>query len=833
MIDVCDPTAPNIAPPPKIEIDDTSLNDSIIQLGTPTVTDLQQITVANNAPKTFQLGMTTVTWTGMDASGNTANATQSVIVKDTTPPSILVPKDITIEATNLKDNVVNIEKANATDAVSVTSVISDAPSIFPIGKTAITWTATDEASNKANATQIVDVVDTTAPKITSPKDIRAEATSLTDNTLELGNATATDIEPITITNNAPAVFPLGKTTVTWTATDEAGNKANATQIVDVVDTTAPKITSPKDIRAEATSLTDNTLELGNATATDIEPITITNNSTKAFLLGKTVVLWTATDEAGNKANATQIVDVVDTTAPKITPPPKIEIEATSLNDSIIQLGTPTVTDLQQITVTNNAPKTFQLGMTTVTWTAMDASGNTANATQSVIVKDTTPPSILVPKDITIEATNLKDNVVNIEKANATDAVSVISVISDAPSIFPIGKTAITWTATDEAGNKANATKIVDVVDTTAPMITLTKDIRAEATSLTDNTLELGNATATDIEPVTITNNSTKAFPLGKTVVLWTATDEAGNKANATQIVDVVDTASPIISITSPTNNTSVNTAIVSLSGLASDSGSGVHIVQVRVDSAPFTDATDTTSWSYTTSALSDGFHTITAQVIDNAENTAITKMIVTVDTAPPNITPPAEIKIEATSLNDNTVTIDSPKITDIEPITITNNSTKAFPLGKTVVLWTATDEAGNKANATQIVDVVDTIDTKITSPKNIRAEATSPTSNRVDIGNATISDDVKVVSVSNDAPAVFPFGNTTVTWTVKDGAGNTASATQLIQVVDRTPPKLVMPSDIVVNATAFETPITIGQATASGIMDQSPKITNNATSLFH
>src|SRR2546427_5646081 len=419
MIDVCDPTAPNIAPPPKIEIDDTSLNDSIIQLGTPTVTDLQQITVANNAPKTFQLGMTTVTWTGMDASGNTANATQSVIVKDTTPPSILVPKDITIEATNLKDNVVNIEKANATDAVSVTSVISDAPSIFPIGKTAITWTATDEA----------------------------------------------------------------------------GNKANATQIVDVVDTTAPKITSPKDIRAEATSLTDNTLELGNATATDIEPVTITNNSTKAFPLGKTVVLWTATDEAGNKANATQIVDVVDTTAPKITPPPKIEIEATSLNDSIIQLGTPTVTDLQQITVTNNAPKTFQLGMTTVTWTAMDASGNTANATQSVIVKDTTPPSILVPKDITIEATNLKDNVVNIEKANATDAVSVISVISDAPSIFPIGKTAITWTATDEAGNKANATQIVDVVDTTSPIISITRPINKTSVTTTINSLSRVKADA--------------------------------------------------------------------------------------------------------------------------------------------------------------------------------------------------------------------------------------------------------------------------------------------------------------------------------------------------
>ncbi len=510
----------------------------------------------------------------------------------------------------------------------------------------------------------------------------------------------------------------------------------------MVDTTPPKITPPKDIRAEATSLTDNAVELGNATATDIEPVTITNNSTKAFPLGKTVVLWTATDEAGNKANATQIVDVVDTTPPKITAPPQIEIEATSLNNNTIQLGTPAVTDLQHVTVTNNKPETFQLGMTTVTWTAVDTSGNTANATQSVIVKDTTPPSILVPKDITIEATSLKDNSVPIEKANATDAVSVVSVKGDAPSTFPIGKTVITWTATDEAGNKANATQIVDVVDTTPPKITPPKDIRAEATSLTDNAVELGNATATDIEPVTITNNSTKAFPLGKTVVLWTATDEAGNKANATQIVDVVDTT-------------------------------------------------------------------------------------------PPKITPPKDIRAEATSLTDNAVELGNATATDIEPVTITNNSTKAFPLGKTVVLWTATDEAGNKANATQIVDVVDTTPPKITAPKNLVVNATSPTSTHVDIGNATTSDDVKVVLVSNDAPLVFPFGNTTVTWTVKDGSGNTASATQLIQVVDKTPPKIIMPSDIVVNATAFETPVTIGQATASGIIDQSQKLTNNATSLFH
>ncbi|MDE1843667.1 MAG: HYR domain-containing protein, partial [Thaumarchaeota archaeon] len=184
----------------------------------------------------------------------------------------------------------------------------------PLGKTTVLWTAKDTAGNISNATQIVDVVDTTAPKLTPPANVTFEATSVTSNTVPLGNATATDIEPVTITNNASKTFPLGKTTILWTAKDTSGNTANATQTVLVHDTTAPKLTPPANVTFEATSVTSNTVPLGNATATDIEPVTITNNASKTFPLGKTTIVWTAKDAAGNISNATQIVDVVDTTA---------------------------------------------------------------------------------------------------------------------------------------------------------------------------------------------------------------------------------------------------------------------------------------------------------------------------------------------------------------------------------------------------------------------------------------------------------------------------------------------------------------------------------------
>src|SRR5207302_4725788 len=179
-----------------------------------------------------------------------------------------------------------------------------------------------------------------------------------DNTVSLGNATATDVEPVTIANNAPSSLPIGKTVVKWTAKDAAGNISNATKTVDVVDTTAPKITPTKDIKVEATSLTDNTVSLGNATATDVEPITIANNAPSSLPIGKTLVTWTAKDAAGNISNATQTVDVVDTTAPKITPPKDLKVEATSLTDNTVSLGNATATDVEPVTIANNAPSSL-------------------------------------------------------------------------------------------------------------------------------------------------------------------------------------------------------------------------------------------------------------------------------------------------------------------------------------------------------------------------------------------------------------------------------------------------------------------------------------------
>jgi len=101
---------------------------------------------------------------------------------------------------------------------------------FPLGSTSATVQVTSSAGAKASDSVQINVVDTTPPVLNVPADASGSC-----HAISIGSATATDAcgGPVTISNNAPATFPLGVTTVTWTATDRFGNKSTQQQLVSV------------------------------------------------------------------------------------------------------------------------------------------------------------------------------------------------------------------------------------------------------------------------------------------------------------------------------------------------------------------------------------------------------------------------------------------------------------------------------------------------------------------------------------------------------------------------------------------------------------------------
>ncbi len=95
---------------------------------------------------------------------------------------------------------------------------------------------------------LVLAADITPPIVTSPPAVTIEATAiLTSVTLGTGSA-ADDIDGVLIpTADNVGPFNIGTTTVTWSAVDAAGNIGTATQLISIIETTVPIITTPANI----------------------------------------------------------------------------------------------------------------------------------------------------------------------------------------------------------------------------------------------------------------------------------------------------------------------------------------------------------------------------------------------------------------------------------------------------------------------------------------------------------------------------------------------------------------------------------------------------------
>lgn len=239
---------------------------------------------------------------------------------------------------------------------------------------------------------IITDADIQRPTITAPAAVTVNATiDCTATAVVLGTPITSDnCSVASVTNNAPAVFPLGNTTVTWTVKDVSGNIATSAQIITVKDVTLPTITAPTAVTVNLTTgCTASGVVLGTpVTADNCSVASVTNNDPRVYPLGNTIVTWTVKDKSNNSATATQIVTVKDITPPTITAPAAV-VTSTTFNCKAtgIALGTPITRDNCSVaSVINDAPASFPIGNTTVTWTVKDKSNNTATATQLVTIK---------------------------------------------------------------------------------------------------------------------------------------------------------------------------------------------------------------------------------------------------------------------------------------------------------------------------------------------------------------------------------------------------------------------------------------------------------------
>jgi hypothetical protein len=802
---------------------------SLVSLVNPLTSDNCAVaSVTNDAPAIYPLGSTNVTWTVVDAQGNSATCTQVVTVIDTEVPTITCSANVTVPALFGTCNAVGLVLTApvTTDNCSIVSVTNNAPVVYPLGTTFVTWTVTDGAGNTAICTQSVTVTDTQVPTITcSPAiTVPADAGSCAAVIVLIAPTTADNCSVASVTNNAPGSFPLGNTTVTWTVTDGSGNTATCTQLVTVIDTELPTITCPVAVTvpANAGSCIATGVVLGTPIANDNCSVIVTNDAPVAFALGANTVTWTATDAAGNTATCTQLVTVTDTQFPTITCPANVTVNAATglCSASSVALGTPVTADNCSIaSVTNNGLAVYPVGSTSVTWTVVDGSGNITTCIQTVTVLDTQLPTIACSGAITVPAdlNGCAATGVLLIAPTAADNCSIASVTNNAPGSFPLGNTTVTWIATDASGNTASCTQVVTVIDTQMPTITcpVAVTVPANAGTCVAIGVVLGIPTANDNCSVVVTNNAPATYPLGNTTVTWTATDGSGNSTTCTQIVTVIDNQFPTIACPA---NVTVNAS----AGLCSASSVALG-TPVTADNCSIASVTNNALLVYPL-----GVTNVTWTIVDGSGNTTTCVQTVTVvDTQNPTIACSAPITVAADlgSCVATGVVLVVPTTADNCSIaSVSNNAPVAYPLGNTTVTWTATDGSGNTSTCTQVVTVIDTQLPTITCPiaLTVPANVGSCVATGVVLGLPVTADNCSVASTTNNAPATFPLGATTVTWTVTDGSGNTASCTQVITVVDTQAPTITCPIAITVPANA-------GSCVATGVVLGMPTSADNCS----
>jgi len=465
--------------------------DAQVSWPPPTATDNADpnVTVTCSPPSGsfFPPGTSTVTCTATDDCTNRTTCTFTVTVaRDVTPPSISCPPSMNITACSASGAVATYPAPPATDNADPNVAVACVPpsgSVFPVGTTTVTCTATDDCTNRTTCTFLVRVTrDTTPPVIQCPANIVALACDRSGVIVNYVKPTATDnLDPnpvVTCTVDSGTVFPVGTTTVTCTATDDCTNRTICSFTVTVnADTTPPVIQCPSNIVLWTCSTSAITHYA--VTATDDYDTNVTIVCTPPvgtpLPVGTTTVRCTATDDCGNTNQCSFQVQVNrDTTPPSIECPSNMVFNCLCPGNTIVlDFFKPTVTDNRDPnpTVVCVPPSLVSSpGVHVVTCTATDNCTNRSQCQFTVTFNyDTTPPALTCPTNMTVWTCNTS-TVVNYS-VSATDACDTSVDVACTPpsgSVFPVGVSAVVCIATDNCTNRSTCTFTVTVNRDTAP-----------------------------------------------------------------------------------------------------------------------------------------------------------------------------------------------------------------------------------------------------------------------------------------------------------------------------------------------------------------------------
>ncbi len=534
----------------------------------------------------------------IDEAGNVTTCFSSFTIEDTTVPVI---------ETGASDGVSNCDEADsdlldwlnsnggaeASDIcgdITWTNDFGDGASTGCSGVTSLSvvFTATDACGNTSTTSADFNVDDNIEPEITCPENITLSCGNpANDAIIDLWvlSATATDncTNPV-ITSTYPDEYSpdcagAGIYEISFTAEDDCGNTSECVATISIEDEIPPSfIMKPQTLIVECDGdgnngeikawLTDN----GNAMAEDDCDSDLTwdfeelSSTTDCGETTDYIFTFIVTDACGNSSTANGMVQIEDTVGPIITAPDDLTIACDGADPSAsvdAWIATATATDLcGDVTIAaelyNSISGCGETYSETYLFVATDDCGNQTTEIATIVIEDSTPPTLTCPDDLTIECGALENATIItawLNEVTAADNCGNVTFSNNYTGLLPAncgGSITITFTGVDDCGNTNTCAADIIMQDVTIPdFVNCPEDI-----TINVDTDECGSnpifstPIAVDNCDVTVTQTAGPAsgtsFPLGESTVEFTATDACGNTNTCEFTITVVDSDVPLI-----------------------------------------------------------------------------------------------------------------------------------------------------------------------------------------------------------------------------------------------------------------------------------------------
>jgi hypothetical protein len=673
-----------------------------------------------------------------------------------------------------------------------------------------TWVITDACGNTATDNQVISVQDTTAP---DPVCVDISVNLLPSGMVsivaaDINGASDDNCMPSGLLNLSatPTTFTCGEVganNVVLTVTDACGNSATCVAVVTVVDTEPPvaicnaAIDVYLDVAGEATI---DTTDINNGSwdncAIDTMTLSVYNFDCGDVAAPVTVQM-VVFDVYGNSDTCYTVVTVKDTIAPvAVCTTTTLYLDATgNATVDAEDLDGGSTDACGGLTFSAN-PDDFNcsnVGPNSSVLTVTDVNGNSSTCIGTVIVVDTIDP-VAVCQNINLYLDATGNATVDAEDLDngSTDACGGLT-FSASPASFTcanVGPNTVVLTVTDVNSNSATCLSIVTVIDTIDPVAvcmdtTLYLDVTG---NITITAPELDGGSTDACGGLTFAASQT-AFDCSDVAtnpnpVVVTVTDVNGNTSTCTALVTVLDTVPPVATCQDITIQLDV-TGNAAITGAQLNNGS--------------TDACGIAGYSAspnTFNCSNVGANTVVMTVTDVNGNTATCTSIVTVEDNVPPVALCQDVTVSLDANGDGSTTASavnngSNDACGIDTMYLDIYDFTCANVGANTVVLTVVDVNGNSATCSATVNVVDLVapvaicsDTTIYLNGSGLASVTAP---QLD-GGSTDACGIQSFSASQTSFDCSDLGANSVTLTVTDVNGNSATCVSTVTVFDTLAP---------------------------------------------